>query len=129
MVNTGKCQGKIRDGGPCSATRQPGKDWCIWHDPDLEEQRREWNRNAGKAKSNKRRARKRIFAAGLELSEVDAALCRALTEVLDGTIEPAVASAAATISRAIVTTRQAGELEHRLAHLEAAAGLAERNPA
>lgn len=121
MVNTGKCQGRNRRGGPCSATARTGRTWCVWHDPDLAAQRQQWNRNAGQAKSNTARAKKRLLASGMELPEVDSALCQALREVLSGAIEPGVASAAASLARAIVQVRTISDLEVRLAALEAAA--------
>ncbi len=121
MVNTGECQGKNRGGGPCSATPRTGRTWCVWHDPDLVEQRRRWNREAGRAKSNTARAKKRLLASSMELREVDSALCLALEGVLSGQIEPGVASAAASLARAIVQVRNAGDLEERLTALELAA--------
>lgn len=119
MVNTSKCQGNNRTGGPCSATPQTGKPWCIWHDPNLAAQRQQWNRSAGKAKSNKSRARKKVLAGGMTLVEIDAALCTALAGVLDGTLDPGIGTAAATIARTITAVRTMSDLEQRLCALEA----------
>ncbi len=120
-MNTTPCQGTNRTGGPCSATPQPGKPWCVWHDPNLAEQRREWNRNAGRAKANSARARKKVLASAMGLSEIDAALCQAMTDVLAGTLEPNVGTAAASIARTIAAVRTTSDLETRLAALEARA--------
>lgn len=124
MADAGQCKGVNRDGKPCGAAAHGG-DWCPWHDPSRAADRAQWRVEGGKAKANARRARKKVFAAGLELSEVDGALCAALARVLTGRMEPGVGTAAATIARAIVTIRQAGEVEERLAQLEAAAGITE----
>lgn len=123
MADTSRCQGTNREGGPCSATPRTGKQWCIWHDPTLAEQRRRWNSEAGRAKSNASRARKRVLTGARDLAEVDAALCLALDKVLAGDIEPNVATAAASLARAIVSARQASAFEDRLAELEVRAGL------
>lgn len=123
MADTSRCQGTNREGGPCSATPRTGRQWSIWHDPTLAEQRRRWNSEAGRAKSNASRARKKALSGARHLAAVDAALCVALDRVLEDTIEPSVATAAASLSRAIVATRQAGAFEDRLTELEARAGL------
>jgi hypothetical protein len=54
----------------------------------------------------------------MEFSEVDAALCSALSYVLTGNIEPGVATAASSIARTIVTVRTVTDLEKRLERLE-----------
>lgn len=120
-MNTTKCQATNRDGSPCSARPQPGKDVCVWHDPDRASERQGWNRNAGRAKSKQVQARKRVLAGGMELNEVDAALCTALLDVLSGDLEPNIGTAAAGIARSIASVRQAGEIERRLDALEASA--------
>jgi len=127
MEKTSGCQGINRSGEPCSATPQSGKAWCLWHDPNLTEQRTHWNREAGKAKSNTRRASKQVLAAARDLKEVDAKLCRAFTDVLDGRLPPGVGTAAATIARSIIAVREAGEIAERLDRLEA--GLRDRGSA
>jgi hypothetical protein len=123
MADARRCIGTNRDGGPCSAMPRAGREHCQWHDPELAEARAQWKVAGGKAKSNSARARRKVLAAGLHLHEVDAALCGALLDVLAGKIEPGVATAAATVARSIVAVRQAGEMEDRLAALEAASGL------
>lgn len=117
-MKAGKCQGTNRDGDPCSATPQPGKQWCVWHDPDRAEERAQWNREAGRAKSHKVQARKKVLTAGLDLGEIDAALCKALLDVLKGSLEPGVATAAATVARTISQLRTDGDFEKRLKELE-----------
>ena len=122
MVKTSKCTGTNKDGGPCSATPQAGKSRCLWHDPALTEQRKQWSRDAGKAKASSARARKKVLAGGMELQEIDGALCQALTDVLSGELEPGIGTAAATIARTITAVRQAGELEQRITALESRRG-------
>jgi hypothetical protein len=83
------------------------------------DQRTQWNREAGKAKSNTRRATKHVLGAARDLKQVDAQLCRAFTDVLDGKLPPGVGTAAATIARSVIAVRDAGDIAERLDRLEA----------
>jgi hypothetical protein len=116
-----QCKALNKASEPCGGTHYRDG-WCYWHHPDLEPQRLSQRIAGGKAKANSARARKRILAAGMELPEVDAALCQALTDVLAGELEPNIGTAAATIAKAITSVRQAGELEKRVIALEAQKG-------
>ena len=117
-----QCKGITISGDPCGATLY-GDGYCYWHHPDLEAERKAARAAGGKAKANSVRAKKRILAAGMDLSEVDASLCKALVDVLNGSLEPGIGTAAATIARAITSVRQAGELEERVAELERQRGI------
>jgi hypothetical protein len=119
-----KCTGQNRAGGPCGADAQPGKRLCIWHDPDRAEERRQWQADGGKARSHSARARREIEAVDAGIPQLPGILFQALREVEAGDIEPPVASAMATLSRAIIAASQAHELEDRLASLEQRAGIA-----
>jgi hypothetical protein len=89
----------------------------------LADERHGWKVSAGKSKSTRVRARKKILSAALDLHEIDGALCQALLDVLSGTLEPNIGSAAATIARTVSTIRTASELEARLSALEAQVGI------
>jgi len=117
------CTATTKSGSPCSATPRVGTGYCPWHDPGLADERHGWKINAGKSKSTRNRARKRILSAALDLHEIDGALCRALLDVLDGTLEPGIATAAATVARTVSAIRTASELETRLTALEAQLGI------
>ena len=115
-----KCQSIARNGKPCSATPRPGRPYCAWHDPEAAEQRREWSRRGGAARSNRERARKQIPDA-LTTEELAGWLSVAFRKVLTGGMEPGVATAAATVAKAILTVNEAGALERfeeRLSQLE-----------
>ena len=123
-MNTSGCTATTKSGSPCSATPRVGTKYCPWHDPSLATERHGWKINAGKSKSTRNRARKRILSAALDLHEIDGALCQALLDVLDGKLEPNIGSAAATIARTVSTIRTASEIESRIATLEAQVGIA-----
>ncbi len=119
-MDTG-CKEPNKAGKPCGATHYRDG-FCRWHHPDLEAQRQAERIAGGKAKANDARARKKVLAAGLSLEAVDAALCGALLDLLDGKLEPNVGTAAASIARAITTVRVSADIEQRLDALEAQQG-------
>lgn len=123
-----RCKGTNRDEQPCSAHVYEGEEWCRWHDPAREADRAEWRRRGGQNKSNKNRARKKMAEAVMSISDLDALLCAALQQVADGTMEPGVGTAMASMARTITGIRQASDLETRLSDLEVRAGLASPIP-
>ena len=115
-----RCQATARNGKPCSATPRPGRPYCAWHDPEAAEQRREWSRRGGAARSNRERARKQIPDA-LTTEELAGWLSVAFRKVLTGGMEPGVATAAATVARAVIAVSEAAalqRLEDRIDELE-----------
>ncbi len=115
----GRCTGTNRDGKPCSA--QVWRDGlCRWHHPDLASERDEWRRKGGAGRSNLNRADKRLPRSHRDVRDT---LLRALSAVEGGELEPPKAQAMASLARAFVTVAESGELDERLAALEAAAGL------
>lgn len=116
------CKGTNAAGNPCQAMPLKGKDYCAWHDESLAGQRRAWSVAGGRNKSNDARARKRVLTSGLELAEIDSALCAALLDVLSGQLEPGIATAAAGVARSIATIRTASDLEARITALESQRG-------
>lgn len=111
-----KCHATNAAGEPCQAEPLKGGEYCIWHAPSFAERRREWSLRGGKGKANVARAKKRLKR--LDLDDIDGALCRALLDVLDGTLEPGVATAAASVARTIHAVRSATEHEQRIRALE-----------
>ena len=113
-----RCKGTNRDEQPCSAHVYEGEEWCRWHDPSREADRAEWRRRGGKAKSNVARARRRMAGQVMSINDLDALLCAALQQVADGTMEPGVGTAMASMARTITGIRTASDCERRLADLE-----------
>ncbi len=118
-VKPEKCQAVARGGQPCSAMPRPGRPFCLWHDPLADEARRELSRKGGRARSHAARARRAIGGVH-DLRSVQRRLVQALEKVELGTLSPGQAMAMAALGRAIVTLVEAGEIESRLAALEAA---------
>ncbi len=118
-MKLGKCSGVNRDGAACSAQARPGRDHCAWHDPALAADRRAWRQKGGAGRSVTQRAKKALGDAG-DLVTVQAKLVGALEKVEDGTLDPARATAMASLARAIVAVAVPGELSERLAAMERA---------
>lgn len=121
-----QCQGHNRTGEPCSAHVDAGNTWCRWHDPARAADRRAWSEKGGRNRSNRARARKRLAGQVLTITDIDAVLCSALTDVSTGKLEPAIGSSMAGIARTIVAIRAAADLEHRLSALEKRADAQEK---
>lgn len=62
----------------------------------------------------------------MALSDAAGLLSLALPRVLAGQMRPEIATAAATVSRALVAVRQAADIENRLGVVEAAVGIEEQ---
>ncbi len=127
MTDAGRCVGTNKDGGACAARPLPGEQLCAWHHPKFSADRPRWQREAGRAKGHRAKARKQLETAGMSMSEVSGLLSVALRRVSAGQMEPTIGTALATIARAIVATQQAGAIEERIVALEEAAGLTERS--
>ena len=112
-------------GAPCSAQPVRKTGFCYWHDPSREPERQANRRKGGAARSNRARLRKQYAAEVLTLREVQGLLSKLLKDVTEGRVEPGVASAGASVARAIASVAQVGDMEERLAELEAAAGIGE----
>ncbi len=124
-----RCQATAASGQPCSATPRPGRPFCLWHDPEAEEARRELSRKGGAARSNRARAAKRLPPEAMSLTELQGVLSSVLRDVIAGKTEPGVGNCAAGLGRAIAAIAQVADLEERLTELEAAAGIANRGRA
>lgn len=94
------------------------------HDPSRAAERAAWQQAGGKGRSGAARARRELLRAGAMTSdEMMAALGVAAKKLIAGRIEPSVAAAIATVSRAFFAGRQVllvEDIERRVAELERA---------
>ena len=93
----------------------------MWHSPALSAERAAWRARGGANRSNKARAKRRLSDDLLSLRDVQGVLSKLLVEVTEGRAEPGVATAAASVARAIASVAQVGDLEERIRDLEAVA--------
>ena len=107
-MNPERCQAVAKSGNPCTAVVQPGRPYCLWHDPEADEQRAEIARKGGAARSIQARAAKELREA-LTADALAAALSVAFMRVLAGKTEPKVGTAAATMAKAILECRDVAD--------------------
>ena len=121
-----KCSGTNLDGTPCSARPRPGALWCVWHDPETKAQRAEWSKRGGSARSNKVRAAKALPTELMSTDEIAAWLTIQYRKLIVGQLTPGVATASATVAKAIAEIQRGAQIEERMAELEALLGTGKR---
>ena len=122
-MEAGRCQATTKEGRPCSAQPRPGRQFCLWHDPEADGVRRENARKGGQSRSNLSRLKRALPTELLTFNDVQGVLGAVLRDLLAGTVDPPVANAAANVARAFAAIAQAGEMEERLRGLEVRAGV------
>lgn len=118
-----RCQASKTDGSPCKGLPISGSIFCWYHDPTVADQRERGRSLGGSARSNEAKARKLLKAGAITAEDAAAKLGPVLDQVIDGTMLPNVANAAATVARAIAAIRETAELERRIEALEQANGI------
>jgi len=117
-----RCTERNRDGAACAARPLPDTTRCPWHTPDLAEQRRRWSASGGRAKSNTARA-KRLLPEAMEADELGAWLAAVFRKLIAGDVEPGVATASASLAKAMIEVARAAHVEDRIVEIERQLGL------
>lgn len=117
-----RCQATNQQAKPCGAEHYRDG-WCRWHHPDLEGERRAWSAKGGSARSNKARAKRQLPDGAMEIGELGAWLGVVFRRLIAGDVEPGVATAAASLSRAMVEVARAGHVEDRIIEIERQLGI------
>lgn len=127
------CRGTNKDGKPCSATPRPASPFCAWHDPAFASKRAEWSRKGGKNSSHQNRAKKALTGGFRDVETAQAVMLQVLAKLYKGQFDPTLATAMATVARAIdalAKTNAAASLEEQLAEMRSQiAVLSERRSA
>ena len=113
------CTAMRKDGLPCKA-KATRSGLCLAHDPALAEKRRVTRALRGTDGSEVARLQNPTPSRLIPVSE---ALERAFLQVQSGDMDPGRAKALATLARAIVKVREAGEIEEELRRLESEEGI------
>jgi hypothetical protein len=117
-----KCLAIAKSGSRCNRPALTGKTFCLMHDVDSDDARREAARRGGRSRSTKARAAKQIPPA-MSAEDLAGWLSLLFTNVMAGRIEPKIGTACATIARTLHEVKHATELEDRIAELEQRAGV------
>ncbi len=112
------CPAVRSDGRPCQSTILGPSGYCFSHDPELDQERREARRRGGLSTGRLTRLLRIPPAA---LAEVYERLEGAIVEVHEGRLDPARATAMASLVQALCATLELGDARRRLEDL--AAGL------
>ena len=112
-----RCAATRRDGSPCTTQVVGDGRFCFAHSPELATKRREAQQRGGQNRATAKRLSKLM---PIRLVPIWGQLEQALADVLDGSLDPRQATAAAALARALAAVLQVGELEQRLRDLEAA---------
>lgn len=96
-----KCKGYKKSGERCSSWALADSEFCIAHDPKRVIELAEYRKRGGAGRSNASRARKQI-ADLRNMPGVQTTLLQAIDDLKTGKLEPPVATAIATLARALV---------------------------
>ena len=113
------CNGITKGGKKCRARVIPGTNWCVFHSAD-DAQRKAWAAQGGANSSAKARARKQLPGELMGADEIGAWLAICFKRVIAEKMDPSVANAVSTMSRAMLAVREASDIEDRLNALEQA---------
>jgi len=96
-----RCQGTTVEGNPCGAVPRPGTSLCAWHTPELAAQRATWSSKGGSGRAHDARAAKAMGSGSKDTRVAQVMMMRVLTKLEDGEIDPAIATAMATVARSV----------------------------
>lgn len=122
--NNIRCAATRSDKSPCRAPVRPGRPYCTFHDPLIQDDLKEARRLGGKRRSNIQRS---LNSMPDELRDLLTRLLTAVDEVADGRLTPAQAQAMARLAATYIAGHNATALtelqnqEARLKRLEASA--------
>jgi len=114
------CQAETKAGTTCRAAALPESDFCFFHDPEHEADRREAHSAGG------RQARVRTLPADAPTVKVEngkdvvALVSETINQVRRGQVDPRVANAVGYLANVLLKAVEQGDVERRLAELEAA---------
>lgn len=114
-----QCKAKTETGHPCQAAALPGSGFCFFHDPTKTEERRAAQSFGG--------SQNRMKTLAADTPDVKVADCRdvvnliseTINQVRKGQVDPRVANAVGYLANILIKAVEQGELEGRLAELEA----------
>lgn len=125
-----RCAGSLPDGRSCRAWPLRGDAYCLWHSPDKEEEAAEARRLGGLRRRREKTVAGAYDFAGLgSIDSIRRILEIAVLDVLG--LENSIARAKLLISGGLAAAKllETGELEERLAVLEAAIKPRDSDPA
>ena len=119
-----KCVFRKQDGTICGANAQLGKELCVFHDPDKEEDGRRARRAGGLTRSAPRVLPADTPAVQLTSSkDVAGVLVESINQVRRGELDPRIANATGYLAGVLLKALEQGVFEDRLLKIEDSLGL------
>lgn len=114
------CQARKPDGSSCQAAALPGSDFCFFHDPDRAD-----DRQAARSFGGSRNKMTTLDAAAPDIKvescqDVVRLIGETINQVRKGQLDPRVANAIGYLANVLIKAAEQGDLEKRIADLEAA---------
>ena len=113
------CQGLKLDGSRCQAATLPGRNFCFFHDPTKAEARREAQSLGGRQNRMKTLDPAEPDVNVEDCQDVVKLISRTINQVRKGQLDPRVANAVGYLANVLIRAVEQGEMERRLAELEA----------
>jgi hypothetical protein len=116
--NKRSCEGQKPDGVRCQAAALPDSDFCFFHDPS-----REIERRAAQAEGGRQNRMKTLNAGAPDINirackDVVALLSETINQVRKGLIDPRIANSVGYLANQLVRVLEQNELEDRIEKLE-----------
>jgi hypothetical protein len=113
------CRAVKPDGSRCQVAALPGSDFCFFHDPTKADERRD-----AQALGGRQNRMKTLDATAPDIrvedcQDVVRLISETINQVRKGQIDPRVANAVGYLANVLIRAVEQGEMERRLAELEA----------
>jgi hypothetical protein len=131
MRSRRKCKAKKKNGGPCGADAQVGKDFCVFHDPERVQDGDRARRAGGIQRSRQLMVNAPANTPDLRLSdsnEVSAMLSVCMNQLRRGELDARVANAIGYLASVQLRCFEQGILQERITNVENSLGIQARKP-
>ncbi|HUU92209.1 MAG TPA: hypothetical protein VM238_13505 [Phycisphaerae bacterium] len=116
-----QCKGTKADGTPCRANTRTGSEYCFFHDPAKAEEQEAARQAGGRVGKTRVLPAETPDVPLSSVAEVVGLLGETINQLRRGEIDPRVANAVGYLSGTLLKALQQGDIEQRLADLEAIA--------
>ena len=116
-----QCEGTKADGTPCRVNAMTGSEYCFFHDPARVEEREAARQAGGRVGKTRVLPAETPDVPLSSVAEVVGLLGETINQLRRGEIDPRVANAVGYLSGTLLKALQQGDIEQRLAGLEAIA--------
>src|SRR6266849_9732457 len=113
------CKARKPDGSSCQAAALPASNFCFFHDPSMAAERREAQALGGRQNRMKTLAADAPDVNVEDCQGVVRLMSATINQVRKGQIDPRVANAVGYLANVLTRAVELGELERRIAELEA----------